>query len=821
MALHRNHAAENITIKACDDSGKLFLFVSPLGEKHLGAAGISRPVVGCDSALIDKMNSLLSTHFPTGTVIQFAQFASPDVDEIINIYEAGKQGGPEVLAQLCHEHAELYRKAKTSPLVRASGVLANHKRVFFGIKLPIQSASPSDAEIKEVQAAIEAAFDSLSAAQIHMTRMDEKAYRQFVHAMHNPWAKEKDSVVSYDETTTLDQQILPVGMSIDYNHNKAKNTISFNDGEYFARVLSVNFLPHRAYPWVMNDVIGDWTGINNQVTDPYFLSVTVTYPDQEKTKQSLLMRSAQINNQAGSTIVKLLPEVGERQRRINTMVNELKASPVMVKMTWSMIVYSKEERQLERLTNSLVSYYSTLGRGDKKFDIKVDKRILRPLFEQAIPLNATAKCLKGTFRTKTVGARHAAALLPLYGDLTFTPSLKGSLVVTRRGEPAIIDPFDSNTNYNGLIFAESGAGKSVQVQALMLDHLAAGGRVWAIDDGRSMEKMCRVLGGQFISFSKNSEVCLNPFTTIKPGGLDEELDLLKTMFMKMAAPQDGLSDNQMAKLERAIIQSYENYANTASVRSVADFLLDQDDPESRKIGEQLFSFASGQYSRWFDGDANINFSSKLVVLEMGDLKQLPHLKDVVALQLFALITRGMREITDDSRKMLVIEEAKQWLYDPIMAKGIEEAFARARKDKGSAVAVTQSLVDIIESPSGKSIMQNAAWLMMLSQKPASIRQAIEDGYLDLDAYGAKILESVSTVRGAYAEFMYKKEGAYGVYRSVHSRFLQVMLSTTGAERTAVLQAMDNGIPAKDAINEFIQQERRAAHANSDDYRLTA
>ncbi len=819
MALHRDHAAENITVRACDETGTVFLFTSPLGEKHIGAAGIGRPVVGCDSALLDKFNSLISTNFPPGTVVQFAQFASADVDHIINVYEAGKQGASDILSQLCHEHAELYRSAKTEPLVRASGVLANRKRLFFGIKIPISHLPPSDAQMKEILSAIDAAFDGLAAAQVPMRRINEREYRQFVAAVHDPWAKEEDCVQQYDESETLDQQILPVGFSVEYNHNRKRNTISFNDGEYFARVLSVNFLPNRAYPWVMNDVVGDWTGINNQVTDPYFLSVVLTYPDQERAKSMLLMRAAQINNQAGSTIVKLMPEVGERQRRINTLVDEMKSSPVIVDMTWSMIVYSKEERRLERLTNGLVAYYSTLGRGEKKFDIKIDKRILRPLFEQAIPLNATAKCLKGTFRVKTVGARHAVALLPLYGDLTTVPSSKGSLFVTRRGEPTIIDTFISNTNYNGLIFAESGAGKSVHIQSLILDHLAAGGRVWAIDDGRSMEKMCRVLGGQFISFSKNSETCLNPFTTIKPGQLEEELDLLKTMFTKMAAPRDGLTDKEMPVLERAIMASYRTFGSSTTVKSVADFLNAQPEQEARKLGEQLFPFASGQYCRWFDGDANVNFNSRFVVLEMGDLKQLPHLKDVVALQLFALITRSMREITDDSRKMLVIEEAKQWLLDPIMAKGIEEAYARARKDKGAAIAVTQSLMDIVNSPCGPSIMQNAAWLMLLSQKVSSIRQAIEGKHLDLDAYGAKILESVHTLPGEYAEFMYKRDDSYGVYRSVLSRFQQVMLSTTGAERTEVLQAIDNGMPAQDAINAFIARER--GQANADQYRLSA
>lgn len=811
MARHRNHAAENIAIKACDETGQFFLFSSSLGEYHFGAAGLTRPIVGCDNALLDKLNSMLTAQFPAGTVIHFAQFASADVDHIIGIYESGKQEVSNVLSRLSKEHADLYRRGKSEALVRASGVLTNQKRLFFGIKVPVSSSTPSETELKDALTLIDATFDGLTAAQLPLTRLDQAGYRRFVHAMHNPWAEESSCVPKWDQSTTLDEQILPVGMAVDYNYNKAKNTISFNDGEYFARILSVNFLPQKAFPWVMNDIVGDWTGLNNQVTDPYFLSVVLIYPDQEQTKGALMLRSAQINNQASPAIIKMAPEVGERKKRIDVLVNEMKSSPTLVNMTWSMVIYSRTERRLEKLSNALVAYYSTLGRGDKKFDIRIDRRVLRPLFEQSIPLNGTAKGLKGTFRIKTMGTRHAVALLPLYGDMTYRPSYHGSLYLTRRGEPAVIDPFDSNTNYNGLVFAESGAGKSMQIQGMMLDHLAAGGRIWAIDDGRSMEKMCRVVDGQFINFSPKSEVCLNPFTTIRPGHLDEELDLLKTMFTKMAAPNDGLSDKEIPVLERAIIQSYETYGSSATISTVADFLLQQPDREAQKLGEQLYPFSKGQYSRWFDGEANINFDANFVVLEMGDLKQLPHLKDVVALQLFTLVTRGMRQIEDESRKMLVVEEAKQWLKDPIMSKGIEEAFARARKDHGAAIAITQSLMDIVDSPSGQSIIQNTAWMMILSQKPASIRRAVEQGYLNIDEYGVNALSSVSTVRGEYAEFMYKRDDSYGVFRSVFSRFQQVMLSTSGTERTAVLRAIEQGVPAADAINSFIEHEQRVAN----------
>lgn len=66
------------------------------------------------------------------------------------------------------------------------------------------------------------------------------------------------------------------------------------------------------------------------------------------------------------------------------------------------------------------------------------------------------------------------------------------------------------------VVGRSGAGKSVFMQELMSSTLGLGGRVFILDVGRSFEKTCHMLGGQFIEFSIDKDVCLNPFSGIDP-----------------------------------------------------------------------------------------------------------------------------------------------------------------------------------------------------------------------------------------------------------------------------------------------------------------
>ncbi|MBL4955131.1 hypothetical protein JK635_23560, partial [Neobacillus sp. YIM B02564] len=117
--------------------------------------------------------------------------------------------------------------------------------------------------------------------------------------------------------------------------------------------------------------------------------------------------------------------------------------------------------------------------------MREDKRILEPLFYNLLPLNTTREGVKNLYRFHTMAISHAVQFLPIFGEWTGTGTSGAMMLMSRRGQPVLFDLFDSQTNFNAVVFAESGAGKSFFTQQLVTDYLAEGAKIWVIDTGRS------------------------------------------------------------------------------------------------------------------------------------------------------------------------------------------------------------------------------------------------------------------------------------------------------------------------------------------------
>ena len=126
-------------------------------------------------------------------------------------------------------------------------------------------------------------------------------------------------------------------------------------------------------------------------------------------------------------------------------------------------------------------------------------------------------------RYRTLAATQAVTLMPVFGDWkgTGTPVLN---LVARSGQLMDVSLFDTASNYNAVIAAQSGSGKSFLTNELLATNLSVGGRCWVIDVGRSYENLCASLEGQFVAFTREATLCLNPFELIR--NWEEEADPL-------------------------------------------------------------------------------------------------------------------------------------------------------------------------------------------------------------------------------------------------------------------------------------------------------
>lgn len=783
----------NLTVMAYDPTTKLF-HTSDGKASYLGALYVGAPLGGASASTVDKLKAALGMPLPAGSFVQIGLLSTGDIDEILDGYTADKTK-EGVLGALVQRHYEHTRAGREDPLVKRSGVHLHRQRLVVTIKIPLHSPRPSEADLVSAKEYSDRFAEALKAVGLTLDQLDQAGYLALTRLLVRPW---DTADASYDENIPLREQVYSPGDAVNYSD---RHTIEFHNGEHYAKLLSVKHFPKRASMALMNYMIGEPHGLSNQITDPYWITLTLHYPDQVAKADWVRARSAMINHQVFGPTAHMIPILGYKKQGLDVLVHEMEGKgAVLCEANFSIFLMSRDKERLNKLSAGLRAYYSSLA-----FEMREDARILEVMWDNMLPLNVSAPAIDKTFRFHTMAVSHAVQFLPVIGEWRGTGVKGAVMMLTRRGQPALCDLYHSNTNYNAIVFAESGAGKSFFTQKLVADYLAEGAKVWAIDVGYSYKKQARAVGGEFIEFHPESKICLNPFTHIQ-GNLDEEMDILKATIAKMAAPEEVLSDYQMAILEQAITSVYLKFGNQANITAIAEFLMAQTDVEAHRLAKQLYPFAGGAYTRWFDGENNLDLDNAFVVLELNDLKGRKALQQVVLLQLISRINHEMYK-THGRKKVLIIDEAWEMLDDPMMAKAMEAAYRKARKHDGAVIVVTQSIADLYNSPNSRAIAANSTWQFILQQKSESVDAALEGGQFKIEPYGAHMLKSVHTVRGSYSEVMVKRsENDWGIMRLVVDRFTQVLFSTTGDERDDLLDAIDRGEDVVTAIDQFIARE---------------
>ena len=789
---------KHLLARSYDEETGLFLCHTESGEARLGAIFESPPMLGADDGTMERFRTALSNPLPPGSFVQIGLLSIPDILNQTNAYLFNKTVASGVLGELAMRRTKLVRDASESALPQMNGVLLTTQRVIVSVTIPC-SASPTGFEIKAAEDAAGKLRDGLITAGLSLRQMNDAEYLSLLRRFFDLHGGKNTNI---EEFSPLREQVFSPGNSVDFE----KSEIVFNDGEYAARMLSVKFFPQKTNIGIMNMLIGDPRGSANQVSDPFWLSATIHYPDREKKGGEIRRKYAFITNQAIGGMANIIPVLGYKKRGLDILVHDMDGNGALLcEINFAFTLFSKDRTRLNGLSAAVCAWAGSFG-----LELREDRRILKPLFYSVLPMNTSVNGIGNLYRFNTMTMNQAIRFLPILGDWEGSGSGASSLFMSRRGRPVLFDPYDSDTNYNGVIFAESGSGKSVVAQQFCVDMLGQGAKVWVVDQGRSYEKICSVLGGQFIEFSDESNICLNPFTHVKD--INEDMEILKNIFAKMAAPEAGLDDFQMSVLEEAIKSVWETYVNNASITEVAEWCLNYPsapgDTRRQDIGQQLYQFTrNGSYGRWFDGRSNVDFTKDFVVLELQELSAKKVLQQVVLMLLFDRIGNEMY-FTTGRKKMLLVDESWSLIDDPIVGKVLTAGFRKVRKHDGSAWVVTQSMGDLYNSANGQVILDTCAWQIILKQRSESVDKAASSGHLNLDSYAQGLLKTVGTVPGKYSEMMIRRSaGNWGVVRFVTDRFSQILFSTKGWEREELLDALKRGENIIPMINRFVEEGR--------------
>jgi conjugal transfer ATP-binding protein TraC len=408
---------------------------------------------------------------------------------------------------------------------------------------------------------------------------------------------------------------------------------------------------------------------------------------------------------------------------------------------FSYFVFSEDK---EELGEAVAVVKTTLN--NLEFDAQQVLHTTGIRWAQALPLNFSQKIADGLCSEAIMPATSASCLLPIYGDSIGNVDRKsertGAVFLTRRGAAYNFDPFQSNTNKNGIIFAESGAGKSFLSQYLIVNALAEGTKTFLFDNGRSAEKFCQSVDGEFIEFTianaKNTS--LNPFTGLTQDDFGEQLETITELILKMAYYNEPVGPGARIALGAAVRSAGGDTPHRSSIATVIEALQNtMDNVISTATQSEVIRATADLIPRlndfmsaptrgpFFEGQSNLDPKNDFTVFELSSLDGDPHLKQCVLF--FVMNTIMNRVKKQEGRKLIVLDEAWQLLKDEGAAASIESMYRKIRKDNGSVWVITQSIADVAGNASGQVILGQSQWKLIMQQKHEVINKAIEDGLI--------------------------------------------------------------------------------------------
>lgn len=305
------------------------------------------------------------------------------------------------------------------------------------------------------------------------------------------------------------------------------------------------------------------------------------------------------------------------------------------------------------------------------------------------------------------------------------------------GSLIIFDRF-SMENANTVIFAKSGAGKSYFVKLEALRSLVFGSEIIIIDVEEEYKMLCEAVGGDFISFSANSQSRINPFdlSNIAVEG-ENELGqkilslhtLLKLIFKDMSSAEEAI-------LDRALIETYRIKGITPDpetqmskeppvMEDLYKVLLGADEPEAKGMAERLERYIKGSLTGIFDSQSNVNLNSKMTVFSTKNLEDI--LRPIAFYIILDFIWTKIRR--DLKKRILIVEEAWYLMQNEDSARFIYGIAKRARKYYLGLTTISQDVDDFLTSEYGKAIVTNSSIQVLLKQHPAAIDKVADTFYL--------------------------------------------------------------------------------------------
>jgi conjugal transfer ATP-binding protein TraC len=743
----------------------------------------------------EALLGLLNVHFPEGTVLQIHSFADPLIDGALDAFLDLKTR-PDPLIQASARRAADYLRGGTAGLKALHGIPVRDFRSFLSVK----TRQPMDNDLKRQ---IEEQLAKLSIVRLAPEEV-VAFYRRIFNGVFNA-APGVFSRGAGNGAIPVRKQIIDAGPAFEFSGAEVFL------GDQVARCLTPKSPPRRITAERANRLTGGMRGSSedsDQIGGPFLFTLNVLFDHSafeiHKRAQILSAQKA-----AGSFAV----EVGKQIEEIGWILDEIGSSRFLSVMP-TLWVFGETRAQAREMS----ARAKRLWESEPLPWMVQEESYLNPVLLAAslpfglYPDRRTLRMLQRDFR---VPARAGVLMAPVQTD--FRGGGRPALLYTgRKGQLITLDLFDPRiNNYNFIVSAESGAGKSFLLNNLCQQYFAQNALIRIIDIGGSYRKLCTLCSGRYIDLGEEHLV-LNPFDLgLALDGDDRESAISMAVAivaeMANAATRKAVTTSEWNLLKSAVQWAIESGRAEAGIDAVREWLgaypantasdLDRVDhliPAARELAFNLRDFGSdGAYGHYFNGPSTFDISSdEFVVLELERLKAMPDLFNVVVMVVINAVTQELYLSARDRPRFVLCDESAQFMTRnegqdlSRLAEAISQGYRRARKYRASFGIILQSMNDLLLfGGTGQVILENAATRFLL--QGSTYDKAVENKILDYSGFVLDLLKSVRNNKPNYSEVFIDSPLGLGIARLVVDPF-SYWINTSAPEDVAAFNALVRG-----------------------------
>ena len=587
--------------------------------------------------------------------------------------------------------------------------------------------------------------------------------------------------------------------------------------------LSVASLPEYAHIQDFGKKLGDYITQacnTNQFNDTFMVTLNINKVARRENLSIGKKQNSLVNKRVKNTDTKLLDKKAEAQ----SVNRRLKDFESLYNMDLVILVSGDNYEFADKNATSIQTFWASGGDTSGIALGRTDSAHL-PIFLSNLPLGLNQDYfdyIQGNpFK---LFSDQVAQFAPVEAD--FKGNYPNNLFISKRGQLAGFDFFQTSASKNGYIIAKSGAGKSVLLNYMVLNSHTRGDRIFITDIGGSYEPICKELYGQYIEIDLDKPISFNPFSDLKELSLDD-LNFFSDWIYSLGASKLKSEALKLQNIIKPKIQEiirilFDNLGENLEITNIRDEIRKIDDSRYQDFAIALTPFCKGElYGDFLSGKSQIDLNNQLAVLELGKVENIAEIRDAMIFiweyHKSNAVYKQEKDAEHGGRRILVIiDEVHKFLgKNEMMDDAIEQAYRRFRKHLASIWIATQSFEDINNTEgltrAGRVILANSPWKIFLGQEETSLNMLFASSAFKFDYIEEQLIRAVTTVKPEYSElFLITPDQQKIPYRLVMNKYFYYLTTTDQDDKRKVNNIMKmHNLSKKDAINFLIKGEQAA------------